>query len=266
MIALNEILKNKNRYLNTYQSMGKNIKLDKIVNLEEKFIIIDDRKNTNRAKCNKLCSQVADIINNGDTPKNLINQINQLDRQISRDELKSKRAMKKINKLLAKLPNIPCSNNLFHLVLKSKNDKVFKFNDFKNEISKITKPNYESQIKLKQFKNRVLKLENLPQQLHFEKRNSLDIIFLLDTNANIIFDNLTSLLVNNASFVIEKSINKLNKASAKEIIATLSDNAKVSMQFIGEYLSRDLSLKYYDKSLDMTRFINIIKINIKRHG
>ena len=47
MIALNEILKNRDEFQKSYVLMEKNYNLDKIITLEQKFIVIDNEKNKN---------------------------------------------------------------------------------------------------------------------------------------------------------------------------------------------------------------------------
>lgn len=266
MIALNEILKNKDKYIERYKLMDKNVNLDKIISLEQKFIIIDDRKNQNRAKCNKLCSQVAEIINNDNTPQDLIKQINKLDKYIRQDEIKSKRAMAKINRHLSKLPNIALDKNTLNLVLKSQNNKEFNISNLIGQIPNISiEQNINIHRYLKTLKNRVLKLEELPQSTQFDNKKGIEILMLLDINARHVFENLNSILVCNAQHVIDTSIKQLDKNTSKQIIALLNDNTRVELQYVGEYISRSLNIKYYDKTLDMTRFVNIIKIKIKRH-
>ena len=72
MIALNEILNNKKLYEEKYKLIGKRYNLDKIIASEEKFIILDRQNNENRAKCNKLCSQVADLVNSNQSTSEII--------------------------------------------------------------------------------------------------------------------------------------------------------------------------------------------------
>ncbi len=270
MIALNEILKNKDEFVRKYQLMGKSFNLDKIIKLEEKFIIIDKRKNETRAACNKLCAQVAELINENKPTKNLIEQINKLDKRCITDEKKSKKAMLKINKLLSKLPNIPLDENILNISYKTHINSSFALNELKNEINKIAELILEKKTPkqyLKNHKNQVIQVENLPKCLLFKSQtNSPEILILLDNQSKETFDKLLTLLQNNALLVIDKSINTLNKTSSKEILTRLSDDSIAQINYVGEYISRDLGLKFYDRKTDMTRFVNLIKIKIKCHG
>ena len=173
MIALNELIKNKEEFAKRYELMGKKYNLDKIVDLEQKFIVIDQKKNTARATSNKLCSQVADLINNNKSTIELIQQINQLDKQILHDEHKSSKAMAKINKHLSKLPNLPIDDNILNISYKTSANPDFTFNQFMQELSKIAKPisiKNSPERYLKSIRNRVIKHENLPQCMLFQSK------------------------------------------------------------------------------------------------
>ena len=78
-----------------------------------------------------------------------------------------------------------------------------------------------------------------------------------------IFEDLQEILAQNAKFLISKSIRQLNKNSSKSLIATLSDNSWITIDLLGEYVSREKSIKFYDKKIDMTQFVNMIKIQIR---
>ena len=63
MIALNELVKNYDKYVDKYKLMGKKAKLDSIISLEQKFTKLQQETNAKRSNCNKLCSEVANKIN-----------------------------------------------------------------------------------------------------------------------------------------------------------------------------------------------------------
>ena len=270
MIALNEILKNKEEFTSKYRLMGKKYNLDKIIKLEQKFIEIDSRKNKNRSACNKLCSQVAEKINKHESVDELINKINKLDKTISKDEKKSNHAMTKINKLLKKLPNLALENNLTDQSLISEANHSFGKTEFIKELNKIV--NFEStktrsKKKLLSLKNRVFKSHDLPIGfVNFNSKNKSKFVILLNQNADKQYDLIISMLIKNAQDATDKSIKTLDKYCSKEILATLCDNSKVSVKFSGEYISREIGLKLYDKEIDMTKFVNIIIITVKNHG
>ena len=82
MIALNEIISNKEKFELIYKSMGKNIKLDKIISLEEEFIKLDKKSSELRSECNKLCSEIAEIVNSNSDTNDAISKINSIDKEI----------------------------------------------------------------------------------------------------------------------------------------------------------------------------------------
>ena len=270
MIALNEVLKDKDKFDKRYKLMGKHHKLDKIALMEQKFIVIDKKKNEARANCNKLCSQVADLINNNKSTQELIREINRLDKQIMHYDKQSKQAMCKINKHLSKLPNLAIDENVLNIPLKTSANPQYTLTQFTQDIKSIAElieVKRSAKYFLKSVKNQVIKHENLPQCVFTKtKKHQEEIILLLDHNCKAVLENLVLLLKNNARFMIEKSIKSLSPISSKEILVRLCDNSVALIQYVGEYISRDINLKFYDKNIDMTRFVNIIKIKIKCHG
>lgn len=267
MIALNEILKNRDYFEKKYRLMGKKVQLDRIFLLEKKFILTDRQANENRAICNKLCAEVAELVNLGKNVNNLISQINKLDKQINLLEKKSKKAMIKINNNLRKLPNPALDENNLNIPLKTTENEEFKMQNFIDEISKFCKIEHiDCDVKsyLYKQKNVVLKKENLPQIVSFSAKKSKKTVLLVLTENNVaeVFDTLSSTLSQNAKYATCRSIRYLKPCSAKEISAMLCDKTIVYLDLLGEYVSRDISLKFYDKAIDMTKFVNMIRIEM----
>ena len=265
MIALNEIISNKEKFDSIYMTMGKNIKLDKIISLEEEFIKLDKKSSELRSECNKLCSEIAELVNSNSDTNNAISKINSLDKDIIKLEKKSEQAMKKINKKLSKLPNVPLEDNKLNVAVKTKNTNFSKDDFIKliNEIAEIetVSQNYKSFIN--SLKKVVFKAENLPKSIKLKGSRKQKFVLLCGTNAIEILNNLQKTLSENAKYLTIKSIKSLKKESSKELYATLSDGSFVSVRFSGEFVSRENSIKLYDKKLDMTKFVNLIKITIK---
>ena len=267
MIALNEILNNKKLYEEKYKLMGKRYNLNKIIASEEKFIVLDRQNNENRAKCNRLCSQVADLVNNNQSTSELIFEINKLDKKIMKGEKQSARAMQKINRNLKKLHNLPLEQNTLNEHIKTTVDANFSTNDFFAELAKISEINNFS-ASLSRFlnsqKNVVFKAENLPiiTKCRAIKSKQTMVIFC-DKNAIQLFDNLVEMLSKKCKFLIIKSIKSLKKDSEKEVLCTLENGTNIDIEFLGEYVSREKMIKYYDKSLDMTKFVSMIRITVK---
>lgn len=268
MIALNELISHKDVFESKYKLMHKHYNLDKILKLEENFIVLDKTANENRAKCNKMCSEVAELINNQADTKELVSEINKLDKKILKDHKKSQKAMKKINKHLRKLHNLPLDENVLNMPLKTTFDETYNAGNFLAELAKI-KEFSSSKQSIKQFikeqKNVVFKFEKLPIFVKAEPHGKIkhEILLLCDSNATALFKTLSQELSEHSKYLIDKSIKYLKKDSAKEVIATLGNNTIISVEFLGEYVSREIMLKFYDKSIDMTKFVNMIRITIK---
>ena len=265
MIALNEIISNKEKFEEKYNSMGKKIKLNKIIKLEEDFIAYDKKACELRALCNKLCSEIAELINTNSETTEAISKINKIDKEILFYEKKSSKAMNKINKKLNKLPNIPIEKNTLNIAVKTKKTSFSKkeFIDKINNISQIESINQNEKIYLESLKKIVFKAENLPKVIKAKGNHKQKYIILCGSDALSILNDLQNSLTENAKYLTIKSIKSLKKESSKELYATLTDNSFISVKFLGEFLSREKLIKLYDKKLDMTKFVNIIKISIK---
>ena len=265
MIALNEIISNKEKFELVYKSMGKNIKLDKIISLEEEFIKLDKKSSELRSECNKLCSEIAEIVNTNSDTNDAISKINSLDKEIIKLEKKSEKAMKKINKKLSKLPNLPLEDNKLNIAVKTKNTNFSKDDLIKliSQIAEIETVNQNYKCFVSSLKKVVFKAETLPKVIKLKGSRKQKFVVLCGTNAIEILNNLQKALSENAKYLTIKSIKALKKDSSKELYSTLSDGSFVSVKFSGEFVSRENSIKLYDKNLDMTKFVNLIKITIK---
>ena len=79
---------------------------------------------------------------------------------------------------------------------------------------------------------------------------------------NEIYSIIEQILTQNSKFLVLKSIRNLKKYSSKELVSMLYDGTRLSVELLGEYVSRENSVKFYDKTLDMTQFVNMIKITV----
>lgn len=263
MIALNEIIKNKEWFENRFALMGKSFNLDKIIELENKFIVINNQSNNLRAECNKLCSSVPKIASQKQVLKMQIKNINRLNKTILNLENKSKKAMSKINRLLSSLPNPAMQTNMLNLVVESKeNDKFSKeiFIDEINKIMQITALNSSITKHLNQQKNVVLKEEALPNGLIKNSKKTTTLLLFFTDNAKSYLEKIETILICNSKYLIEKSVQNLSHNASREILAILSNNTRITIEFWDEFVSRDLGLKYYSKNTDMTKFVQMIKI------
>ncbi len=264
MIALNEILSDKEYFEQKYKLMGKKINLDKIIKLEEKFIVLDKKANELRSNCNKLCGELSKNIETTTNKAEFVSEINKLDKETEKISSKSQKSMRKINKLLKKLPNPALEDNILNISIKTKASNLTK-QDFIKMISDFAKPekiNSNDKNYFESLKKVVFKAENLPKLASLNESNE----FVLLGDSKTIKDFLEKIqfyLSQSAKYLVVKSIKQLNKQSAKTLLATLSDGTFLNIDLLGEYVSREKSIKFYDKSLDMTQFVNMLKISIK---
>lgn len=266
MIPLNEIIEKKSFYEKKYKLMGLSFNLDKIIKLENKFISIDKECNTKRAMCNKMCNSVAEKINSNENIREQIQQINKLDKQINKLSKKSNLAMSKINKILFKLPNPPTDDNLLNVPLETSKNADFTSISFENfatnDLKLIRFDGIEKEF-LKHNKNIVLNSNDLPQIIQLKTRKNISSYIILDnTNSNDRLDEIINIFKNNAKFLVLKSIKQMKKESTKEILAKLCDKTEIHVDSIGEFYAREIGLKFYDPKLDMTKFINMLRITI----
>lgn len=265
MIALNEIISNKDKFDKKYKLMGKKVKLEKIIKLEQSFIKLDKKTSELRSNCNKLCGEIAELINSNTDTSDAISKINCLDKEIISLEKKSEKAMKKINKKLKKLPNPSLEDNILNISVKTKLTDFSKESliDTLNQIADIQTVSQSYKKYISSLEKVVFKAENLPQVIKLNDTKKQNIVILCGTNALEILDNIQNTLTGNAKYLTIKSVRQLKKESSKELYATLSDGTFITVKFSGEFVSRENSIKLYDKKIDMTKFVNIIKVTIK---
>lgn len=285
MIALNKIIENKQWFEKKYALMGKSFNLEKIINLEKKFIQIDTQSKNLRATCNKLCAETAEIaaqkqpqkstknlsekieitqIRNNPLLSQHITKIKILDKKIRKLEKKSNLAMNKINHYLSKLPNAATQSNTLNLIIPSKENSSFNKLTFLELIDNIAAANV-SVLNLKKVlksqKNMVLQADDLPFSfVHFSKK-SLEVLIYTKENALEILSKIEEILKNNAKYFIDKSVKHLNKFSSREYLAILSNHKRITVEFWDEFVSREIGLKFYSPVFDMTKFVNLIKIS-----
>ena len=262
MIALNKIIENKEYFNSKYKLMGKHFDLNKIIDQEQKYIIKDRENNNARAHCNKLCSEVAGVVEGGGDPNELISKIFKLDKQINKTNRKLDKSMNKINRKLKRLPNVALDDNILNFPIKTQADENFNFYDFERilqQIGKLEKSNSSSKRYLKTLKKVVFKKECLPKVV---LTNDCYLIILAENGLGT-FNLLIETLKNHSKFLISKSIKYLKKDCSKELIAKLNDGHIINLEYIGDYVSRDIGLKFYSKESDMTKFAELIRVKIK---
>lgn len=261
MIALNELLKNKEEYQNAYNLKGVKTDLNVFVRLE------DERKKTQldfehkRAECNKMCGEVVKLKkqNKDDKAKELITEISDLDKQISRLQNKLNIQGKMIDNKLKKLHNIPDNNNVHNLQIETTR-KESNHNDLRSFLAKFCKPEpYFSSVSkfIKSQANVLFEEQKLP--IAYYCKNG---IVILCAEKNI--DKLTTILLDyfkeNSLSIIEKSVQKIKKSSSQEYFIHLKRKTYFKLEIKREFFTREYKLKYRDSSIDMTKFVNQINL------
>lgn len=259
MIALNELVKNYDNYVGKYNLMGKKAKLDSIILLEKKFTKLQQETNAQRSKCNKLCSEVANKINEKEDTSSLIEEINNLDTQINKSTILLNALYNKINIKLSKLPSLPRCENVLNIPIKTTQTN-FNVKDFVQEVSKIAEIRELEESTLDFLKSQedcIFEVEKMPTSIGYKNK-----ITILSTKDDIykIYDSLIETMKQNAKLLIQKSIRQMKKDSAQEFRVVLSDRSVIDIRLIEEYYSREYSLKYHDSKTDMNKFLNQIDI------
>lgn len=261
MIALNELVKNSEDFAKKYKLMGKRINLGSILLLEKKFTALQQKTTADRSACNKLCSTVAEMINQNKDMSETIAKINTLDKQINKDTILLNKLYKKINLKLLKLPGLARNENVLNLHIKTKATN-FSIDDFVSQITKLSeievlKENINTYLQSKE--SQIFDTQDLPMVLKFKHKIS---IFLTKKDVVKVYDELVQSLKDNSKVLIQKSIRSMKKESSEEYRAVLPDKSIVDLRLIEEYKSREFGLKYHDNETDMSKFLNQIDIYI----
>lgn len=260
MIALNELIQNKELFEHRYKLKGQKPRLEKIFNLEAKRKELQLNTEAMRAKCNKLCGSVATLKNNGEDTSVIIREILKLDRQISKNNIMLNHQTKQINKLLSKLHNLPDDENLSNLQLNinPNSSTLEELESFLSSISNIKLSSEPASNYLKQMQNMIA--DDLPQIIKCK-----DEYLILTTQAkfeetkNKILDYFKS----HAEHIIKVSIKKIPKECAASYLVHLNKHTSLYANIIREFYTRQHKIKYHDKACDMTKFVNQISIKIR---
>ncbi len=259
MIALNELIKDIEKYKTAYKLMGLNINLNIFVKLENKLRTAGLEFEHSRALCNKKCGElIKKQANNIDTKQELA-EIEKLDKQTLKLQAKFNKINKRVNKKLNKLPNLPDEKNVSHLQIDTSktNSNIEVFKEF---IEKNFKPNLFSQnIKtfVKQENDKLFQENNLPQITYC--KNGI-VVFATKENVSELLELFLSYFKENSISIIKYSIKSLNHSSTKEYLIHLNQNVYVKLELKREYFTRKYKIKYHDNKTDMTKFVNQIDI------
>lgn len=262
MIALNEIIKNKELFLNRYKLKGRRISLKKLFNLESKNKELQLKTESMRSNCNKLCGIIAELRNKNQDTSSLIFEINKLDMQIKKNNKLLARTNNQINKILSKLHNLPDDENLTNLQLETKNKatNLENLESFLNKVSTIKISDTTTNKYL--YKLHDVILDSLPQVI---KCNDGYVILSNLNNFETLKEQLLNYFKLNAEHLIKVSIKKISKECASSYLVHLNKTLSLNVDIIREYNTRSHKIKYHDTTTDMTKFVNQINIKIRQY-
>lgn len=257
MIALNELIKNKELFERRYNIKGLKFNLDIIFNLEEKRKELQLTTEKMRADCNKLCGEVAALKNENKNLLPLLEKITFLDKNIIKNNKLLEKYDNKINKYLLKLHNLPDNENLRHLQLKinKSTSSLAELEEFLTTISDIKLSNQSIDKHLKTMQNMIL--SELPQitkcKIGYEILTTYD-------EFEPIKDKIMQYFMTHSEHVIEVSCKKLYKSNTASYLVHLNRHTSVYLEVIREFKTRENKIKYHDKNTDMTKFVNQMNI------
>ena len=259
MIALNELIKDIEKYKELYKLMGLKINLNSFVKLEKQLREAGQAFENSRATCNKKCGElIKKQAQNTNTVTELAEIIN-LDKQTLKLQAKFNKINKKVNKKLEKLPNLPDDKNLSHLQIET-TKTTSSIEDFKAFIEKTFKVNTFSKktnLFLKGETDKLFEEENLPQITY--TKNGI-VVFSKKDDVENLFNLFLNYFKTNSLSIVKLSVKELKKSSTQEYLIHLNQDLYFHLELKREFFSRKYKVKYHDKSTDMTKFINQIDI------
>ena len=258
MIALNELIQNKELFEQRYELKGKKRNLKKIFLLESIRKDLQLKTEAMRANCNKMCGSFAAARNKNEDVSALAADIMKLDKAILKNNRVLTRQNNKINQLLEKLHNLPDAENLtnLHIDTTANASSLDDLDNFLKTISKTTQSDTSINKYLASLENVIL--DNLPQTTKCK-----DGYLILSELSN--FDKLKDEILNyfksHSEHIIQVSIKKIHKECAASFIIHLNKTVSLYFDIVREFNTRHHKIKYHDKASDMTKFVN--QINIK---
>lgn len=261
MIALNEIIKNKELFEKKYALRGKHYDLDKVVSLEKNSRTLQQSTEKMRADCNKLCEKIAMLYNNNefDDMNLVLEQIRKLDKTISKNTKIYNKRLNKINKIISKFDNIPDFDNQdnIEIVASGGGLDILKLEKFLEQYQNLSYENLSAEKYTKSLENVIA--DNLPV---IKKCKNGYVLFFDYANFESFQAELLKFLKENAQKIVKPACKNLQKQAAAEYLVSLSDKKLLDVVVIREFLARQYKIKYHDKQSDMTKFVSQINIYI----
>lgn len=263
MIALNELIKNKERFDLLYKIKGKSFNLDNILHLAENMKKLQLESESERAKCNKLCGTVPTKLDNKAELKSLMKEIHKLDKSSNKKKAKALKYEKIINEKLEKLDNLP-DYELDTDYIIMKDGSFTNFDKFIDAVSSSTK-NKTELIDVESFlngkQNQILEEKDLPILLQNEDKFT---ILCTEVQIDSILNNMLKFLSSEANSVTQIATKNLKFDSSSEYLSDLNENEVLKIEVIREFWTRKFKIKYKNTNIDATKFVNQINFEIEK--
>ncbi|MBQ4541301.1 MAG: hypothetical protein IJA23_00455 [Clostridia bacterium] len=259
MIALNELIKDIEKYKTAYKLMGIKTNLNVFVALENKLRIAGQNFEHSRSTCNKKCGELIKKQSNNIDTKTELAEIEKLDKQTLKLQSRFNKINKRVNRKLNKLPNLPDEDNVTHLQIETSKTTLTIENliSFIEKLSKVNSSNQKLSSFLKGETDKIYAEENLPQATLCKDGI---LIFTKKDAVSDIFEQLLNHFKENSISIIKQSIKTLKSSSSKECLIHLNNNLYLKLELKREFFSRKYKIKYHDNKTDMTKFVNQIDI------
>lgn len=264
MIALDKLICNIHIYDDMYKKMGYNIDLNKILTLENLRKNLQLEYEDLKSKCNKMCNDFAIKRQSKEPINELYNEIILTDSKLKLLKKELDNYNKIINKNLNRLPNLPEKFIAQNTILSTSNKSINE-NEFINFIDSFDFKKVKSTLKIEQY------IKTISNQLFHEDQASQIIfcsngilILTPDFNVdNMLFQTINFLKQNSYKVIEDRTVN-LNKSSIAQFSCHISTSEIIKISLVKEFFTRCYNIKYKNKNIDMTKFVNQINIKIKR--
>lgn len=259
MIALNELLSNLELYESMYKQKGIYFNPSFIVQKSEQLKKTQLEIEQQRSACNKLCQNTIQNKIKNKEAKSELKAILKLNKKIARGQRLLQIQTKQINNELKLLHNLPEDICLLNTQINT-TQKTFSSDISKKfifSLGKVSNINKSQTRFYKKMKNRIILQNELP--LIFQLKKSI-VIFVEKGEQKQMLEKIVTFFTENALSVIKLAVTELSKESAVEYFVHLSKNEHLKIKLLNEFKSREFNIKYRDKNVDATKFINQINI------
>lgn len=259
MIAFNKLLENIDEYSHIYELMGVKENLTPFVELENKRKDIQLKLESARAKCNKLCSQMADLRKSGKDTAPLLKEIKELEYLMKVLQGQLDFYGRRIDDKLKLLHNIPDKYNELNLQI---------------ETSKKATSDAELAVMLKSFMPSKHSIRSIKGYIKSQKNKLFEesdlpvctftrtgiTILTTDTAVDDVMKKLLDFFLKNSLNMVCVSFKGMKKSSCQEYMVELRKSKYLRLELKREFFTREFKIKYKNKKEDMTKFVNQIDI------